>query len=155
MEPNSLVKWLKDNAVGIINLLLSSGSGLIAFMIGAKEMIVFYPLQSFLLMFSAFALGFFVFHIVVTKTRHAKDKRTLQTIKGLPPQLIDAIHHAYKNGTYVANCYDSTVQYLLELGFLGSPSTVSTLYETQFILQPWFKSFLDRHHDQVFGSQSR
>ena len=149
-----MAKWLKDNAVGIATLVLTFGSVIGAFVLGAREMVVSYPLQSCLLVVSAFLLGFLVFRFLETRTRDARDKRTLQEIKGLPPQLISAIHRAYVDGSYDANFYDSTVQYLLDLGYLGAPSAVSRLYETHFILQPWFKNFLDRHHDRVFGPYS-
>lgn len=147
-------KWLKENAIAIISLLLTFGGAIAAFAFGALEMLAAYPLQSSLLVFSAIALGFFLFRFIETQTRYAWDKKTLEEIKGLPPQLISAIYRAYVDGSYDANIYDSTVQYLLDLGYFGAPSAVPRLYETHFILKPWFKGFLDRHHDQVFGSSS-
>ena len=148
-----MAKWLKDNAVGLIGLFLTFGSGIVAFVLGAWEMVVAYPFQSILLTVSAFFLGILAFRFFEIHSRCTRDKRTLQIIKGLPPQLISVIRHTYLEGAYAANIFDSTVQYLLELGYLSAPSTVPTLYQTQFILQPWFKTFLDRYHDQVFDKE--
>lgn len=148
----ALLKWIKENAIDLIMLIATLGSGISAFATDAGSMFAMFPLQASLLLLFAFLLGFAVFRFLSTQTRLAADKRTLEKVKGLPPQLIAAIRRAYVDGAYTANYYDTNVQYLLGLGFLGAPANISILDATPFVLQPWFKSFLDRNHAKVFGN---
>lgn len=145
-----MLKWIKENAIDLIMLVATLGSGIGAFAADAGKMFVTFPLQASLLFLFAFLLGFVVFRYLSTQTRRAADKRILEKVNGLPPQLIAAIRRAYIGGAYTANYYDTNVQYLLSLGFLGAPANISILDETPFVLQPWFKNFLDRNHEKVF-----
>lgn len=146
-----MAKWLKDNAVNLLMLVLTAGTGGIAFALDAGTMLSTFPLQAILLALFAFLLGGLVFRYALVKSKRAKDKRILEKVKGLSPQLIAEIQRAYTNGCYPGNFYDTNVQYLLGLGFLGAPQQVAILGETPFMLQPWFKNFLDRHHEEIFG----
>jgi hypothetical protein len=150
----SLAKWLKDHGIELLGLLLAAGSGVGAFLTGAGTMFTTFPLQALLLAIFAFMLGMLVFRFVWTSSRWARDRRTLEQLKGLQPQLHAAILRAYRDGCYSANYFlDPNVQYLLELGYLGAPSQIARLEATPFVLQQWFKNFLDRNYEKVYGSR--